>query len=44
MVREVVGWQSTFREDLQGRGVSWSTVQVIVADSVRRRNLLPLVP
>jgi len=37
-------WQSTFREDLQARGVSWSEKETIAADSVRWQNLLPIVP
>ena len=37
-------WRSTFREDLQARGVSWSEKETMAADGVRRRNLLPIVP
>jgi len=37
-------WRSTFREDLQARGVSWSEKETMAADRVRWRNLLPIVP
>ena len=37
-------WRSTFREDLQARGVSWDEVEVMTADHVRWRNLLSIVP
>jgi len=36
-------WWSTFLDDVQARGVSWSEVEVIVADRVRWLNLLPIV-
>jgi len=36
--------RSTFREDLQARGVSWSEKETMAADRVRWRNLLPIVP
>jgi len=36
-------WRSTFREDLQARGVSWSEKETMAADRVRWRNLLPIV-
>jgi len=35
-------WRSTFREDLQTRGVSWSEKETMAADRVRWRNLLPM--
>ena len=37
-------WRSTFREDLQARGVSWSEKETMAADRVRWRNLLLIVP
>jgi len=37
-------WRSTFREDLQAKGVSWSEKETMAADRVRWRNLLPIVP
>ena len=37
-------WRSTFREDLQATGVSWSEKEIMAADRVRWRNLLPIVP
>jgi len=37
-------WRSTFREDLQARGVNWSEKETMAADRVRWRNLLPIVP
>jgi len=37
-------WRSTFRENLQARGVSWSEKKTMAADRVRWRNLLPIVP
>jgi len=37
-------WRTTFREDLQARGVNWSETEAIVADHVHWRNLLPIVP
>jgi len=37
-------WRSTFREDLQVTGVSWSEKETMAADRVRWRNLLPIVP
>jgi len=37
-------WRSTFREDLQARGVSWSEKETMAADRVCWRNLLPIVP
>jgi len=37
-------WRSTFREDLQARGVSWSEKETMAANRVRWRNLLPIAP
>jgi len=37
-------WRSTYREDLQARGVSWSEKETMAADRVLWRNLLPIVP
>jgi len=37
-------WQSTFREDLEARAVSWSEKETMAADRMRWRNLLPIVP
>ena len=37
-------WRSTFREDLQARGVNWSEKETMAADRVRWRNLLSIVP
>ena len=37
-------WRSTFREDLQARGVSWSEKETMAADRVRWQNLLPIFP
>jgi len=36
-------WRSTFREDLQARGVSWSEKETMAAYGVRWRNLLPIL-
>jgi len=36
-------WRSTFREDLQARGVSWSEKETMAADRVRWRYLLAIV-
>jgi len=33
-------WQATFREDIQARGVSWSELEAIAADSECWRNPL----
>jgi len=35
-------WRSTFREDLQARGVSWSEKETMAADRVRWRTCCPL--
>jgi len=37
-------WRSTFREDLQARGVNWSEKETMAVDCVRLQNLLPIVP
>jgi len=34
-VRPKKTWRSTFREDLQARGVSWSEKETMAADRVR---------
>jgi len=42
--RQKKTWRSTFTEDLQARGVSWSEKETMAADRVRWRSLLTTVP
>jgi len=37
-------WRSTFREDLQARGVSWSEKETMAVYAGDWGNLLPIVP